>query len=379
VSSDLAIVPRTEPMVPRAVAPELAIVVPTLNERDNIQPLIAEIDRVLPGIAWEIIFVDDDSRDGTPALIREIARVDPRIRCVQRIGRRGLSTACIEGVLASAAPYIAVTDADLQHDERLLPEMLAALKSGSCDIVIGSRYVGGASTFNWDKRRAQISGLATRLSRLVCKADIADPMSGFFMMRRAPFEAAMRRLSGQGFKILLDIMASSPAPLPFKELHYDFRPRQHGESKLDSMVAWEFGMLIADKLIGHIVPVRFALFAFIGCLGLVIQLAVLWAALTFSDWDFAMAQSVAVIVAIASNFFLNNFFTYRDQRLKGFRLWRGLVTFYVICSIGAVANVDVAAYVFHERPVWWLAGIAGALIGSVWNYAVSAVFTWKRR
>jgi len=366
-------------MVPRAVAPELAIVVPTLNERDNIQPLIAEIDRVLPGIAWEIIFVDDDSRDGTPALIREIARVDPRIRCVQRIGRRGLSTACIEGVLASAAPYIAVTDADLQHDERLLPEMLAALKSGSCDIVIGSRYVGGASTFNWDKRRAQISGLATRLSRLVCKADIADPMSGFFMMRRAPFEAAMRRLSGQGFKILLDIMASSPAPLPFKELHYDFRPRQHGESKLDSMVAWEFGMLIADKLIGHIVPVRFALFAFIGCLGLVIQLAVLWAALTFSDWDFAMAQSVAVIVAIASNFFLNNFFTYRDQRLKGFRLWRGLVTFYVICSIGAVANVDVAAYVFHERPVWWLAGIAGALIGSVWNYAVSAVFTWKRR
>ncbi|HEY5210656.1 MAG TPA: glycosyltransferase family 2 protein [Stellaceae bacterium] len=379
MSSDLAIVPRTEPMVPRAVAPELAIVVPTLNERDNIQPLIAEIDRVLPGIAWEIIFVDDDSRDGTPALIREIARVDPRIRCVQRIGRRGLSTACIEGVLASAAPYIAVTDADLQHDERLLPEMLAALKSGSCDIVIGSRYVGGASTFNWDKRRAQISGLATRLSRLVCKADIADPMSGFFMMRRAPFEAAMRRLSGQGFKILLDIMASSPAPLPFKELHYDFRPRQHGESKLDSMVAWEFGMLIADKLIGHIVPVRFALFAFIGCLGLVIQLAVLWAALTFSDWDFAMAQSVAVIVAIASNFFLNNFFTYRDQRLKGFRLWRGLVTFYVICSIGAVANVDVAAYVFHERPVWWLAGIAGALIGSVWNYAVSAVFTWKRR
>jgi dolichol-phosphate mannosyltransferase len=367
----------TEPA--NRAAPELSIVVPTLNERDNIRPLIAEIAAVLGGVRWEIVFVDDDSRDGTAGLIREIAREDPRIRCIQRIGRRGLSTACIEGVLASAAPFVAVTDADLQHDERLLPRMLATLKGEPYDLVIGSRYVGGASTFDWDRRRARISGLATRLSRLICKAEIADPMSGFFMMRREVFEGAMRRLSGQGFKILLDLMASSPGPVPFKELPFEFRPRQHGESKLDSMVAWEFGMLIADKLIGHIVPVRFALFAFIGGLGLVIQLAVLWAMLTFAAMEFATAQSVAVIVAIASNFVLNNFFTYRDQRLKGWRLTRGLVTFYVICSIGAVANVDVAAYVFHERPVWWLAGVAGAMVGSVWNYAVSAVFTWKRR
>ena len=360
-------------------APELSIVVPTLNERDNIRPLIEEIDRVLPAGGWEIIFVDDDSRDGTPDLIREIARTDPRIRCVQRIGRRGLSTACIEGVLASAAPFVAVTDADLQHDEKLLPDMLRVLKTEPFDLVIGSRYVGGAGTFDWDRRRAQISGFATRLSRLICKADIADPMSGFFMMRRTAFEGSMRRLSGQGFKILLDVLASSPRPIQFKELHYDFRPRRHGESKLDSMVAWEFGMLIADKLIGHLVPVRFALFAFIGCIGLVVQLAVLWLALTVTAMSFTLAQSVAVVVAIASNFLFNNFFTYRDQRLRGVRLWRGLATFYVICSIGAVANVDVAAYVFHERPVWWLAGVAGALIGSVWNYAVSAIFTWKRR
>ncbi len=362
-----------------AGAPELSIVVPTLNERDNIRPLIAEIETVLSGVRWEIIFVDDDSRDGTSDLVRELARADPRVRGLQRIGRRGLSTACIEGVLASAAPFVAVTDADLQHDERLLPDMLQTLKTEPYDLVIGSRYVGGGSTFDWNKRRARISNLATRLSRLICKADIADPMSGFFMMRREAFEGAMRRLSGQGFKILLDLLASSPRPIRFKELHYDFRPRQHGASKLDSLVAWEFGMLIADKLIGHIVPVRFALFAFIGCIGLVVQLAVLWLALRFAALGFAAAQSLAVIVAIASNFLMNNFFTYRDQRLKGWPLWRGLITFYVICSIGAVANVDVAAYVFDQRPVWWLAGIAGALIGSVWNYAVSAVFTWRRR
>ena len=374
--SEVAAATRT---VAVAASPDLSIIVPTLNERDNIRPLIAEIDKALPGIRWEIIFVDDDSRDGTANLIREIARDDPRVRCLQRIGRRGLSTACIEGVLASAAPFVAVTDADLQHDERLLPDMLLTLRTEPYDLVIGSRYIGDAGTFSWSKRRRQISDLATRLSRLICKADIIDPMSGFFMMRREAFEGAMRRLSGQGFKILLDLLASSPSPILFKELHYVFRPRLHGTSKLDSLVAWEFGMLIADKLVGHIVPVRFALFAAIGGIGLCVQLAVLWLALRLSSVDFAVAQSVAVFVAIASNFTLNNLFTYRDQRLRGWRLWRGLATFYVISSIGAVANVDVAAYVFHQRPVWWLAGIAGAMIGSVWNYAVSAVFTWKRR
>lgn len=374
--SEISTAPRTDAL---ATAPELSIVVPTLNERDNIRPLIDEIDGVLAGVRWEIIFVDDDSRDGTADLVREVARADPRVRCVQRIGRRGLSTACIEGILASAAPFVAVTDGDLQHDERLLPDMLRTLKTEPVDVVVGSRYVGGGSTFDWNKRRAQISNLATRLSRLICKADIADPMSGFFMMRRDAFEGAMRRLSGQGFKILLDLLASSPRPMRVKELYFEFRPRRHGESKLDSLVAWEFGMLLADKMVGHIVPVRFALFAFIGCIGLVVQLAVLWLALELTTLGFAAAQSIAVVVAIASNFLLNNFFTYRDQRLNGWRLWRGLATFYVICSIGAVANVDVAAYVFHQRPVWWLAGVAGALIGSVWNYAVSAIFTWRRR
>ena len=376
MSGEIAIATRPVAVV---TSPDLSIIVPTLEERDNIRPLIAEIDKALKGIRWELIFVDDDSRDGTANLVREIARDDPRVRCLQRIGRRGLSTACIEGVLASAAPFVAVTDADLQHDERLLADMLLTLQTEPYDLVIGSRYVGDGGAFSWSKRRQQISDLATRLSRLICKADIADPMSGFFMVRREAFEGAVRRLSGQGFKILLDLLASSPQPIPFKELHYVFRPRLHGTSKLDSLVAWEFGMLIADKLIGHIVPVRFALFATIGCIGLFVQLAVLWLALRLSSVDFAVAQSVAVIVAIVSNFLLNNFFTYRDQRLRGWRLWRGLATFFVICSIGAVANVDVAAYVFHQRPVWWLAGIAGAMIGSVWNYAVSAIFTWKRR
>lgn len=360
-------------------APELTVVVPTLNERDNIEPFLELLASVLEGVAWEAIFVDDDSRDGTAELVRRIGWHDSRVRCLQRIGRRGLSTACIEGVLASSAPYVAIMDADLQHDERLLPRMLDTLKREPFDLVVGSRYAEGGGFGAWESGRIQMSSLATRLSRLVCKTEIADPMSGFFMMRRPAFEAAMRRLSGHGFKILLDLLASSPAPVRLKELPYEFRQRRYGESKLDTLVLWEFGMLLADKLVGHLVPVRFALFAFIGLLGLGVHLATLRLALGVPAFDFAGAQTLATIVAMTSNFFLNNLFTYRDQRLTGWRLLRGLLTFYLICAVGAVGNVGIAAYIFAYDQVWWLAGVAGAIVGSVWNYAVSAVFTWRPR
>jgi len=362
-----------------AVPPLLSIIVPTLNERENIQPLLTLITAALPNTAWEVIFVDDDSRDGTPEHVRAQARRDPRVRCVQRIGRRGLATACMEGVLACASPYIAVMDADLQHDERLLPQMLQVLDNGAADLVIGSRYVPGGGVGDWSSGRIRMSGLATRLARVICKADVADPLSGFFMCRREVFEAALRRMSGQGFKVLLDLLASSPEPPRVRELPYSFRERQHGESKLDAMIAWEYGMLLADKLVGRFVPVRFALFGLIGGLGLIVHLGTLWLALNLLGIEFAAAQAVATIVAMTSNFVLNNQFTYRDQRLRGLGLLRGLVVFYLICGVGAVANVGVASYAFTSSHTWWLAGVAGAVVGSVWNFAMSSVFTWRRR
>ena len=360
-------------------APDLTVVVPTFNERDNVIPLVRRLAAILEGCAWEAIFVDDDSPDGTAEAVRAIARRDPRIRCLQRVGRRGLSSACIEGFLASSAPFIAVIDADLQHDERLLPRMLATLKNEAVDLVVGSRYVAGGGVGDWDASRQRASAIATRLSRIVTRTEIADPMSGFFMMRRGVFDDALRRLSAQGFKILLDLMASTSHPPRIKELPYEFRPRQHGESKLDALVVWEFVMLLADKLIGHIVPVRFALFAFIGAIGVIIHMAVLWTGLTQFSLEFTASQTAAAIVAMTGNFFLNNVFTYADRRLKGWRILRGLASFYLICSLGAVANVGIASYFFAERHIWWAAGIAGIIVGSVWNYAVSAIFTWKGR
>jgi dolichol-phosphate mannosyltransferase len=357
----------------------LSIVIPTLNERGNIEPLLALLAEALSGTRWEAIFVDDDSRDGTPEHVRAIARRNPRVRCIQRIGRRGLATACMEGVLACASPYIAVMDADLQHDERLLPEMLRELERGTADLVIGSRYTAGGGLGDWSSSRTRLSGMATRLAGMICRADIADPLSGFFMCRREVFEAALRRMSGQGFKVLLDLLASSPRPPRVRELPYSFRERQHGESKLDAMIAWEYGMLLVDKLVGRFIPVRFALFGLIGGLGLLVHLATLWIALNALGLAFAAAQAAATIVAMTSNFVLNNQFTYRDQRLGGLALLRGLVVFYLICGVGAVANVGVASYAFTSSHTWWLAGVAGAVVGSVWNFAMSSVFTWRRR
>jgi dolichol-phosphate mannosyltransferase len=369
----------TDQAVARTLPAELTVVVPTLNERDNIGLLVDRLEKVLAGIAWEVVFVDDDSRDGTADAVRALARHRANVRCLQRIGRRGLASACVEGILSSAAPYVAVLDGDLQHDESILPAMFEALGSEEVDIVIGSRFAAGSDFRSMSKLRVEISRFGNRLARSVVKAELTDPMSGFFMLKRPAFDAAVRGLSTQGYKILVDIFASSPKPLVFKEFAYEFRERRHGESKLDTLVAFEYLQLLLDKLIGHIVPVRFVLFGAIGGLGLVAHLAVLLFSLKLLRLGFPLSQALATITAMTSNFYLNNVFTYRDQRLRSWKLLSGLLSFYAVCSIGAVANVGIASYVFNSDRSWWLAGLTGAVVGAVWNYTISSVFTWKAR
>ncbi len=362
-----------------ATAPELSVIVPTFNERDNVLVLFARLDAALQGVAWEAIFVDDNSPDGTWEVVKELARRDPRARALRRIGRRGLAGACIEGCLASSAAYVAVIDADLQHDETRLPVMLAKLRAGEADIAIGSRYVEGGSSASFDKRRQGISSFATTLAQKLLRIDVADPMSGFFMLRRDRFEQVAPQLSVQGFKILLDILASARGGLRVAEVPFVFGTRHAGESKLDSMVAIDFLGLVLAKLTGDAVSLRFLLFASVGALGFVVHLALLYLVLSASDMPFAEAQTLAAVGAMTSNFLLNNFLTYRDQRLKGAALLRGLLLFYLVCSVGLVANVGVAFSAYGQNAAWWLAGAAGALMGVVWNYAMSGLFVWRKR
>src|SRR3954468_21690707 len=359
--------------------PQLSVVVPTFNERDNVTVLYRRLVATLAGIPWEVVFVDDNSPDGTSEVVRALARQDPRVRCIRRIGRRGLSGACIEGILASSAPGAAVIDADLQHDETQLPKMLALLQAGEADLVVGSRYIAGGSAESFNKQRAGVSALATEVAKRVLRVEIADPMSGFFMIRRARFEQLAPQLSTQGFKILLDIVATARGDLRVVEVPYTFGSRLHGESKLDSMVALDFLGLVLAKLTNDVVSLRFLLFALVGSIGLFVHFSALFVALEVFSLPFAEAQACGALLAMTSNFILNNFLTYRDQRLKGFAILRGLLLFYLVCSVGLFANVGVAFSVYDQEPIWWLAGAAGALMGVVWNYAMSGLFVWRKR
>jgi dolichol-phosphate mannosyltransferase len=358
---------------------DVAVVVPTFNERPNVGPLVDRLERVLAGLAWEVVFVDDDSPDGTAQALRDMAQHKPHVRCLQRLGRRGLSRAVVEGILSTSAPIVAIMDADLQHDEGVLPSMLKKLADESLDLVVASRYAVGGSVGEWSPEREKLSRLATMLARKAIGTGLADPMSGFFVIRRAAFEAAMRRLSGEGYKILLDLLASSPQKLNLGEMPYTFRPRVAGESKLDSAVLWEFVMLLLDKRVGRWIPARFVLFSLVGASGVFVHFVVLWLCFRMLGIGFGVSQGVATLVAMTSNYALNNALTYRDRRHRGLGWVGGLLTFYAICGLGVVANVGVASALFQRQQDWVIAAAAGALLGTAWNYVASAAVTWRRR
>jgi len=358
---------------------ELSVIIPTLNEVGNVEPLLARLGIALAGIGWEAIFVDDGSSDGTPELVTRIAQADRRVRLLRRIGRRGLSSAVVEGALASTTPIVAVIDADLQHDEEILPDLYRAIASDGHELAIGTRYAGSGSTGEWDEGRLRISRFATALASPIMKTRLSDPMSGLFAVRRDVLLEAAPRLSTVGYKILLDLVASAPRPLKVAEVGYTFGARQHGESKLDGMVALEYLELLLDKTVGRFVPVKLVQFGAVGMIGVGVHLALLYMALNLLGTAFAFAQAAAVIGAMTFNFALNNRFTYRDRQLKGLAWLGGLLSFYLVCSLGAVANVGIGSLVYDQLHGWWVAGIAGAIVGSVWNYVASGWLTWARR
>ena len=363
-----------------ATAPALALVVPTYNERDRLPELVRAIFTAYQsaGIAGELVIVDDNSPDGTAAAALAIGATDARVRCIRRLGRRGLAGACIEGMLASQARYVAVMDADLQHDETLLTQMLARLRAGEAELAVASRYADGGSAAGLaSARREQASRVSTAVARRLLGVALSDPMSGFFMVRRDRFEALAPQLSSQGFKILLDIAATAGRDLRITELPFVFGERQHGESKLDTRVALDFAALVLAKLTGDAVSFRFLLFCLVGLTGIATHMATLQLAVT--TLSFGAAQAVATVAAITWNFVLNNMFTYRDQRLSGLQFLTGLIRFQLICAVGALSNVGIAAWIYDHDPNWWIAGLGGALMGAVWNYVVSAAFVWRQR
>jgi dolichol-phosphate mannosyltransferase len=372
---------------------QFAVILPTYNERANIARMVERIDAALQGFAWEAIFVDDNSPDGTADEARRIALADPRIRVIERIGRRGLASAAIEGMCASAAPIVAVMDADGQHDPALLPGMYAAITSGDYDVAYASRFAEGASTEAWGRPdRVKASGIANAIARRVTGVDLTDPMSGFFMLRGETLRADAHRLSGVGFKILLDILATVDQPLRVKEFPLNFAARMEGESKLDRTVVFEFLIGLYDKWLGRIIPTRFALFATVGAFGVLVQLAMLWLMLSvflherfvYGHWSggeitFDIANTIAALAAMTFNFVLNNELTYADKRLRGMLpLLKGWAKFALTCSIGILSNIASADALkrIHINDI--VAVLVGIILASVWNFALSSKFVWGK-
>jgi dolichol-phosphate mannosyltransferase len=384
VAVEAAVHPAARPL-------ELAIILPTYNERRNVATMVARLDAALRGIAWEAIFVDDNSPDGTADEARRISLEDPRVRCIQRIGRRGLASAAIEGMCATSAPVVATMDADHQHDPALLPQMLEALRGGEYDLAYASRFAEGASTAQWGRPdRVKVSGFANRIANKVTGVELTDPMSGYFMLPAKLLREDAHRLSGVGFKILLDILATSDRPLRVREFPMNFAARAEGESKLDQTVVFEFLVGLYDKWLGHVIPTRYALFGTVGAIGVLVQLAALWVMLhlfgerfVYGNWSesmtFNVANAVAATAAMTFNFFLNNELTYSDKRLRGVGpVLRGWAQFMVTCSLGLLTNVGSAAVLksigMHDVP----AVVAGIVLGSVWNFALSSKFVWGK-
>ena len=371
---------------------QLAVVLPTYNERENIPTMVDRISAALQGVEWEVVIVDDNSPDGTSDEARQLALSNPRVRILQRIGRRGLASAAIEGMCSTAAPIVAVMDADHQHDPALLPQMLAALESGEYDLAYASRFAEGSSTEEWGRPdRVKASGFANRIATKVPGVELSDPMSGYIMLPAETLRADAHRLSGVGFKILLDILATVERPLKVKEFPMNFAARAEGESKLDQTVIFEFLIGLYDKWLGRIIPTRFALFGTVGAMGVAVQLGALWfiqktilgSQFSYGHWpkevNFIAANSIAAIIAMTFNFVLNNELTYSDKRLRGFGpLVRGWAQFALTCSLGLLTNIGSSTALvrigFHEVA----AAVIGIILGSVWNFALSSKFVWGK-
>ncbi len=361
----------------------LSIISPTYNEAKNIEKFVELIESCLNSYEYEIIFVDDNSTDKTHEIVKKIAYKKTNVRCIRRIGRRGLSSAVIEGCLSSSSDLLLIIDSDLQHDEKKIPIMINTLQKENLELVIASRFLNHNKVLGLTKYRNALSQFANFLANTISRANLTDPMSGFFLIKRSVFDCIVPNLSGLGFKILLDIFSSSKRKIKYKEISFNFKKRIYGESKLDSLVLWEYLLLLWQSKFGKIIPARFLSFCLIGGSGVFVHIIALYFFIKF-EYSFLYAQTFSTFIAMTSNFFLNNMLTYRDKRKRGLSAIKALLLFYLTCGIGASANIGISNLLFLSNisgvsGVWYFSGFVGAIVGSIWNFLMSSLVTWKNK
>lgn len=362
----------------------LSLILPTYNEAENLPELLPKLEELLEDIPHEIIVVDDDSPDETWKVAQKIGHDLDDLHVIRRVGRRGLSSAVIEGFLSAKGEVLAVMDADGQHDMSVLPKLYEAVMGGT-GVAIGSRYVEGGSVGEWDERRHMLSRIATNLAIKLCRVKVRDPMSGFFAIEKKLFVAVSETLNPKGFKILLDLLVHVPKGTSVVEVPFEFATRLHGESKLSSKVKLEFLEYLYDVTIGKYLPLTFIKYCIVGGLGVFVHLVAyrMFAALLRDQADhlsllgFQWSVIGAIEVAILFNFYLNNIWTFAQVRLTGKALVAGFLKYNVACFFGAIANIAVSSYFFALGWQELVAVIIGACTGVTWNYTAGRMVAWK--
>ena len=353
----------------------VSIIVPTYNEAKNLAALYAGVAGALRDISWEIVFVDDNSPDGTADIARDLARQHDNVRCIQRIQERGLCSAVQWGVQAAHGDVVVVMDGDLQHDPGLIPRMIEELGKGQ-DIVSGSRFLSGSRAGGLPSElRNSLSVYGNKLINLYLGIRLTDPLTGFFATTRALFLRSIPRMQADGFKVFFDLIYYN-RKAAIKELPLDFRARQHGSSKLELYVIWLLLCDMISKLSRGLAPPRLVSFVGVGLIGSSVHFSVLYTSLS-AGAVFWVSQAIATVMAMIFNFTLNNILTYTDHRLVGATFYKGLLLYSFIASFGIVANVSTAQltyelFQFHT----FLAACMGILIDIVWRFVISNRLIW---
>ena len=357
----------------------LTVVLPAYNERENVDYLVEAIHKAdVDGQIKRIIYVDDDSPDLTSEHIKT-SQYPIDVLCIHRIGRQGLSSAVVEGILLADTQYVAVMDADGQHTPDDLMQMLKVAVEEGDQLVIGSRFKNQAIVETHVGLRSLLSKVGNRLANHVLRRQLSDPLTGFFLIERNLFTEVSHQVRGAGFKILVDVIYNlRDKNIKIAETQIQFQQRLHGESKLDSGVMIEFVDQMIGLFIGKIYPEKFIGFLMVGVFGMCVHFTVLYLTLFIFALSFTAAQTAATLIAMVANYILNNLLTFRRNRLKGFEWVKGLFYFILVCSLGAIANVGVAGYIFKLDNIWWLSGLAGIIVGTVFNFTLSKYFVWKK-
>ncbi|MCP9841188.1 glycosyltransferase family 2 protein [Synechococcus sp. J7-Johnson] len=358
----------------------LSIVLPTYNERQNVARILEELLPLKQRFDLEVLFVDDDSADGTADLVKQLAHGQAGVRLIRRVGRAGLASAIKEGILDATGDVIVVMDCDGQHEPAAVEAAVEALLSSGSDLVVGSRFHAEAAIHGLSEKRTRNSTWANTIARFSLPGyrRLTDYMSGFFALRPEAALRYVRRVDVNGFKFLYELLSISRGSLRVSEIPLHFQARVAGDSKLDLAIVWDLGVSILHTLLLRSIPRRAISFALVGLSGVAVQMLVVQALMGTAGLVFKQALPIAVVVAASSNYLINNALTFRFQRQQGTALLKGLLKFLLVASLPVLANVGVASTFYNlvSRNTFW-AQLAGILVVFVWNYAASSRFVWN--